>query len=314
MKASIIREYGSYDVIRYEDIPRPIIKSNQILVKVHSASVNPVDWKVRNGKFKIVMGNKFPKILGFECSGEIIEVGANITKFKIGDRVIGASFSGTYAEFVAIDEKKAIKLPDYLTYDEASTIPIACMTAYFSLYKLGNLKKGEKVLINGASGGVGLYAIQFAHIIGADVTAICSQKNFELVSSFGKARMIDYHFTDFTMEKEKYNVIFDVVNSLDFVKCRDNLTEYGTFIGTDISKKLLKNIIFSFLSKQKAKMINNNPKSKDVEEILPYFKQGKLKAVIDKTFSLSDVKEAHKYSESGRARGKIIIKVIEKGF
>lgn len=126
--------------------------------------------------------------------------------------------------------------------------------------------------------------------------------------------MIDYHFTDFTMEKEKYNVIFDVVNSLDFVKCRDNLTEYGTFIGTDISKKLLKNIIFSFLSKQKAKMINNNPKSKDVEEILPYFKQGKLKAVIDKTFSLSDVKEAHKYSESGRARGKIIIKVIEKDF
>lgn len=197
-----------------------------------------------------------------------------------------------------------------MTYDDASTIPIACMTSYFSLNDLGNLKKGEKVLINGASGGVGLYAVQFAHIIGAEVTAICSQKNFELVESFGKVRMIDYHTTDFTTENEKYNVIFDVVNSLDFNKCKKCLTDNGTYIGTDISKKIIKDIAFSLLSKKKAKIINNNPKPSDVEKILPYFEQGKLKAVIDRTFSLSETKEAHKYSESGRARGKIIIKVI----
>jgi NADPH:quinone reductase-like Zn-dependent oxidoreductase len=284
--------------------------SKQLLIKVHSTSVNPVDWKVRNGKFKIITGNKFPKILGFECAGEVVEIGGSITKFKVGDRVIGATFSGCTAEFISVNENKAIKIPDTMTYDDASTIPIACMTSYFSLNDLGNLKKGEKVLINGASGGVGLYAVQFAHIIGAEVTAICSQKNFELVESFGKVRMIDYHTTDFTTENEKYNVIFDVVNSLDFNKCKKCLTDNGTYIGTDISKKIIKDIAFSLLSKKKAKIINNNPKPSDVEKILPYFEQGKLKAVIDRTFSLSETKEAHKYSESGRARGKIIIKVI----
>ncbi|MEK7433797.1 MAG: NAD(P)-dependent alcohol dehydrogenase [Cyanobacteriota bacterium] len=307
MKAAIIMKYGNADCIEYKEIPDPKIGDNEVLLKVYAASINPVDWKVRNGKFKIITGYKFPKVLGFECAGEILELGKNVTDFKKGDRVIGATFKGCYSELAVIKKNKLVKMPDNLSYKDASTIPIACMTAYFSLLDLGKLKKGQKVLINGASGGVGLYAVQIAHIIGAEVTGICSEKNFDLVRSFGKIKLIDYHKTDFTTQNEKYNVIFDVVNTLSFEKCKKSLEKKGTLIGTDISSRILKDIALSLFSCKKTKIINNNPKPIDVQNILSYFEKGKLKAVIDKEFPLEQACEAHKYSESGRAKGKIIL-------
>ncbi|RZL30305.1 MAG: NAD(P)-dependent alcohol dehydrogenase, partial [Pedobacter sp.] len=214
MKAAAINRYGSADVIEFAEVPKPTIKPNQLLLKVHYASINPVDWKMRNGRFKLILGNKFPKVLGLECAGEVVEIGKNITKFKVGDRIIGSSFPGCYAEFTAVNENKAVKIPDSLSYADASTIPVACMTAYFSLFDLGKLNKGDKVLLNGASGGVGLFAVQIAHIIGADITAVCSEKNFNLVKSFGdNIRLVDYHKTDVTKENIQYKVVFDIVNS-----------------------------------------------------------------------------------------------------
>lgn len=213
MKAMVIRGYGAVDVLKYEEVEKPNIKPDQLLVKVHASSVNPIDWKTRKGMLSILTGNKFPLILGFDVAGEVVEVGSQVTRFQVGDAIYGStSFpGGAYAEFAAIPEKLAAIKPANMNYQQAATVPLAALTALQALRNLGNIKSGQKVLVNGASGGVGIFAVQIAKVLGAEVTGVCSTRNLDFVRSLNADLVIDYTQADFTNGNVQYDIIFDVV-------------------------------------------------------------------------------------------------------
>ncbi len=313
MKAIIIDRYGSADVLQYREVEQPQIKPTELLVKVRAASVNPLDWKTRQGMLKVLMNNKFPKILGADLSGEVVEIGNQVTRFQPGDEIYASltSSSGTYAEFVPVAENLAAPKPTNITHSEAGVVPLTAMTALQALRNLGNIKAGDKVLINGASGGVGIFAVQIAKAFDAEVTGVCSQKNSELVKSLGCDRVIDYGQEDFTQDTTQYDIVFDAVAKSSFWQCKNILKPEGMYISTLPSLSNLGAILATaILSKQKAKLIIFQPNSQDLLYLKELIETGKLHPVIDRTYSLSELAEAHKYSESQRTAGKISI-VIE---
>lgn len=313
MKAIVIDRYGSADVLQYREVEPPQIKPSELLVKVHATSVNPLDWKVRQGMLKWLMSNKFPKILGADLSGEVVEVGTQVTRFKPGDEIYASlpSSSGTYAEFVAVAEKLAAPKPSNINHAEAGVVPLTAMTALQALRNLGNIKAGYKVLINGASGGVGIFAVQIAKAFDAEVTGVCSQKNSELVKSLGCDRVIDYKQEDFTQDTSQYDIVFDAVAKSSFWQCKNILKPEGIYISTLPSLSNLGAILATAIfSRQKAKLIILQPNGQDLLYLKELIETGKLRPIIDRTYSLKELAEAHKYSESQRTAGKISI-VIE---
>jgi len=235
MKAAIIRKFGPPDVLVLEEIEKPSIQDNQVLVKVHATSVNPMDYRIRSGKAplwpfgRLMMGLRPSKeeILGNEVAGEIVEVGSNVTKFKKGDRIFGC-VNRSYAEYVVCTENATITtMPPDMSYEEGASIGFGGITSLHFLRTLANIQKGQRVLINGASGGVGVFAVQLAKYFGADVTGVCSTKNIELVKSLGADRVIDYTTVDFTKEEEIYDIKFDAVGKSSFSKCKKLLRENG---------------------------------------------------------------------------------------
>jgi NADPH:quinone reductase-like Zn-dependent oxidoreductase len=310
MKAIVIRGYGDVDVLKYEDLENPKIKPDQLLVKVHASSVNPIDWKTRKGMLKILTGNKFPLILGFDVAGEVVEVGSKVTRFQVGDAIYGStSFpGGAYAELAAIPENLATHKPTNLSYQEAATIPLAALTSLQALRNLGNIKSGYKVLINGASGGVGIFAVQIAKALGAEVTGVCSSRNLDLVKSLNADLVIDYTQVDFTKGNLQYDIIFDAVAKRSFSDCRKVLTNNGIYISTlPIPEVILQSVLTAFIPGQKAKIVLENPNSQDLNFLKELIETGKLKTVIDRTYPLQELTEAHSYSESEKAVGKIAI-------
>jgi NADPH:quinone reductase-like Zn-dependent oxidoreductase len=210
MKAAVINGYGAPEVLQYTEVEKPQIKPNQMLVRVYASSVNPIDWKIRKGMLKVLTGNKFPMILGFDVSGEVVEVGTQVTQFKPGDSIyahLNQLPGGAYAEYAAVAEKSAAAKPTNMSHEEAAAVPLAAMTALQAWRDEGNLKLGQKVLINGASGGVGTFAVQIAKVLGAEVTAVCGTRNLEMVKSLGADRLIDYKQQDFTKDTTKYENI-----------------------------------------------------------------------------------------------------------
>ncbi|MGK7947638.1 MAG: NAD(P)-dependent alcohol dehydrogenase [Xenococcaceae cyanobacterium] len=313
MKAIIIDRYGSADVLQYREVEQPKIKPTELLVKVRAASVNPLDWKVRQGMLKVLMNNKFPKILGADLSGEVVEIGNQVTRFQLGDEIYASlpSSSGSYAEFVAVAEKLAAPKPTNITHSEAGVIPLTAMTALQALRNLGKIKAGYKVLINGASGGVGIFAVQIAKANDAEVTGVCSQKNSELVKSLGCDRTIDYNQQDFTQDTTQYDIVFDAVAKSSFWQCKNILKPEGIYISTLPSLSNFGAILATAIfSRQKAKLIIFQPNSQDLLDLKELIETGKLRPIIDRTYSLSELAQAHKYSESQRTAGKISI-VIE---
>jgi NADPH:quinone reductase-like Zn-dependent oxidoreductase len=310
MKAMVIRGYGAVNVLQYEEVEKPKIKPDQLLVKVYATSVNPIDWKTRKGMLSILTGQKFPLILGFDVAGEVMEVGSQVTRFQIGDTIYGStSFpGGSYAEFAPIPENLAATKPTNMSYQEAATVPLAALTALQSLVDLGNLKSGQKVLINGASGGVGVFGVQIAKALGAEVTGVCSAKNLDFVSSLNADLVIDYTQQDFTRGNVQYDIIFDAVAKSSFSNCRKVLTPKGVYISTlPSSEMLIQTVLTAFLPGQKAKIVLENPNSKDLSYLKELIENGKLRTVIDRTYPLQELTEAHRYSESERTVGKIAV-------
>lgn len=213
MKAVIIRRYGAAEVLQYEDVEQPKIEPTQLLVKVRASSVNPIDWKIRQGMLSLITGSKFPKILGFDVAGEVVAIGSGVTRFKPGDAVYGStSFpGGGYAEFAAVPENLVVLKPTNLSYEEAAAVPLAALTALQALRDQGNIQTGQTVLINGAAGGVGSFAVQIAKALGTVVTGVSSTKNLDLVKSLLADRVIDYTQQDFTQDTAQYDIIFDAV-------------------------------------------------------------------------------------------------------
>jgi NADPH:quinone reductase-like Zn-dependent oxidoreductase len=299
MKAVLYTKSGSEGSIEIQEIEKPIPKENEILIKVHATTVTSGDVSVRSFKnqtifwliMRIMYGVKRPDklILGSELAGKIEATGENVSRFNIGDKVFastGMKF-GANAEYITISEDEAVALmPDNLTFEEAASIPFGANAALFFLRK-GSIQSGQKVLINGASGSVGTFAVQIANYFGAEVTGVCSTNNLELVKSLGADNVIDYTKEDFTESGIMYDLIFDVAGKTTLSKCKKVLTPNGKFVSTKkgLARETAENLLFI----------------KDLIE------RNKLKPIIDKRYSLSQITEAHQYVEDGNKKGNVVI-------
>jgi alcohol dehydrogenase len=331
MKAAQIYEYGPSDVFRVEDLPRPVLKPRDVLVEVHAASVNPIDYKIRNGGQRGGIRYKLPHVLGMDVSGVVIEVGSAVTRFKVGDEVYSSpthSRNGTYAEMVAIDERAVARKPSNLTHEEAASIPLVGLTAWESLVIKADLKPGEKVLIQAGSGGVGTFAIQLAKAMGAHVITTCSGRNEELVRSLGADEVVDYTKQDFAEVLSELDVVVDALGqeaqhkALKVLRRGGRLAclnaglpiytaKYGPTLG------LLRTGwgILSFKLKARFRYgvsswtILRQTDGALLDKITTYLEDGSIRPIIDKVFPLEQIAEAHKAIETGRTRGKIVIAV-----
>jgi len=243
MKAMVYYNYGSPDVLELQEIEKPIIKDNEVLVKVHAASVNWLDWHFLTGTpflARIMAGLLKPKnkVLGIDLAGRIEAVGANVTQFQPGDEVFGSSTHGCFAEYVCVSEEGVVTKPANLTFEEAAAVPGAASPALQALRDCGQIQPRQKVLINGASGGVGTFAVQIAKSFGAEVTGVCSTRNLDMVRSIGADQVIDYTQEDFTKNEERYDLVFDAVAKRSFADCKRALKPQGIYITTEFSPLL----------------------------------------------------------------------------
>ncbi|MBI3288562.1 MAG: NAD(P)-dependent alcohol dehydrogenase, partial [Elusimicrobia bacterium] len=223
MKAAVIDEYGPADVLRVREVPRPAPRPDQILIEVHASSVNPIDWKIRGGALSLLTGRSFPMILGYDVSGRVVEAGAAVARFRVGDLVYARSDSKTgraYAQYVAVGEGAAALKPKNASHEEAAAVPLAALTSFQALRDLGRIEKGGRVLVIGASGGVGVYAVQIAKALGAHVTAVCGTDNVALVRDLGADVVIDYRKESGLGASDSYDIIFDAVASQGFFAVR----------------------------------------------------------------------------------------------
>jgi len=323
MKAIVHRCYGSPAVIRFEDIAKPTAAEDEVLVRVHAASVNPLDWHRLEGTPYMVrldagLGKPDNPRLGVDFSGTVEAVGAKVTRFKPGDEVFGGRL-GALADYVAVRESRAIVLkPANVSHEQAAAVAIAAITALQGLRDKGHIRAGEKVLINGASGGVGTFAVQIAKSFGANVTGVCSTKNIELVRSIGADQVIDYSREDITQRGERYDLILDNVATHSLLEYKRIMTPNGIYVmigSTDpghwfgwLWKPLQAWMLSPFMS-QKFGMIFADLSKDDLATLAGLMQEGKVTPVIDRTYKLSDAAEALRYLEQGHARGKVIVTV-----
>jgi NADPH:quinone reductase-like Zn-dependent oxidoreductase len=316
MKAILMDRHGNADVMQYRDIAKPSPQADEILVQVYATSVNPVDWKIRQGDFQLFTALSLPRGVGADFSGVITDIGSQVTRFCIGDAVYGALnpiAGGAHAEYLVVSASQAALKPANMTHLEAAAVPIAGVTALQSLRELGEIKSGYKVLINGASGGVGTYAVQIAKAMDAEVTGTCSRENFQLVESLGCDRLINYHETDFTQESIEYNIIFDAVGKRNFWECQDVLSPNGVYISTlPGMENVAAGAVTFLLPGKKAKLILAQPNGQNLTELKTLIEADKIRSIIDSTYPLSDAIAAHRRSESHRAKGKVVIAVVSE--
>jgi len=311
MKAVAFDRYGSAEELQYRELEKPIAKSNELLVRVRASSVNPVDWKIRQGHLQLLTGFNFPRIVGSDISGVVVEVGREVTQFQPGDEVytfLNPISGGACAEYAVVAESDAAIKPKNITHAEAAAVPIAGLTALQSLRDLGQIQAGNKVLINGASGGVGTFAVQVAKAMNAEVTGVCSAKNIEFIKTLGADFVLDYAEVDFTQQTDKYDIILDAVGTRTFAECEKVLQAEGIYISTLPSFENLAPMLTSwFISGKKAKFILANANPSDLGALRELIESEKVEPIVDRTYSLAEVAAAHAYSETGRAIGKIAI-------
>ena len=329
MKAIVYCDYGSPDVLKLVDIAKPIPNDDQLLIKVRAASVNPYDWHFVRGTpyiMRMMIGGlrkpKDPRI-GVDFAGTVEAVGENVTQFKLGDDVFGGK-TGAFAEYVCVRADRggiALK-PVNITFEEAGAVQIAGLTALQALRDKGQVQPGQKVLINGASGGVGTFAVQIAKSFGADVTGVCSTRNVDLVKSLGADHVIDYTKEDFAKSEQRYDVILDNVPNHSLSDCRRILTPNGKYvliggggpndnrwIGS-FARVINTKLISPFIS-QKMGMMMAELKKDDLNILADLMQSGKVTPVIDRTYPLNQIADAIRYLEQGHARGKVVIKVAQ---
>ena len=308
MKAISLDAYGPPEAFKLVEMPMPKIKANEVLVKNVVASINPYDWMVRNGSMWFMAGFTFPKILGGETAGVITEVGPAVKEFKVDDRVIVfLGRAGGYAEYVAVQESKVIPLPEEVTFSYGAALPIAGTTALDALYELGKIKLGDHVLINGAYGSVGSFAVQLAKSAGAHVTAVCSGVNFDGVKQLGADETIDYAKTNFLDNGKRYDIIFDTPSVLKFDDAKKSLKGNGMLISTLPSLLGMINMALNAVRKKKFKIIFADPTKPKILKLAQWVREGKLNVIIDREYPLEKMAEAHRHSESKHAKGKIIV-------
>jgi NADPH:quinone reductase-like Zn-dependent oxidoreductase len=322
MKAIVYRCYGSPDVLNFEDIAKPTPADDEVLVKVVAASVNPLDWHYMRGSpylMRLGSGLSAPNDsgMGVDFAGTVEAVGKNVKRFKPGDEVFGGR-DGAFAEFVTIPEERALaRKPANITFAQAASVPIAAITALQALRDKGKLKPGHKVLINGASGGVGTFAVQIAKSFGAEVTGVCSTRNVEMVRSIGADHIIDYTREDYTESGKQYDLIIDMVGNHSLMANRRALTPEGIFVivgggkGNWLGPLMgpIKALMLSPFVDQEFVLLLSALRKDDLAILADLMQAGLVTPVIDRRYRLSDVPVAIRYSEEGHAQGKIIIDI-----
>ncbi|WP_339216979.1 NADP-dependent oxidoreductase [Ornithinibacillus sp. FSL M8-0202] len=310
MKAIIINKYGSINELKEQEIPTPEIENNQVLVELYATSINPIDWKMRYGYLQEMLPFSFPIILGWDAAGIVKEVGKDVTRFKVGDRVFArpaTTNKGTYAQYTAVDEDLLALIPDNITFEEAAAVPLAGETAWQCLVDFSNIKAGDKVLIHAGAGGVGSYAIQFAKHVGAYVASTASEKNKELLNELGVDQFINYKEQDFSEVLSDYDIVLDTMGGEIMDKSFDVLKEGGKLVsiaGTPSEERAKEKGI-------KAGSYWLNPSGKQLSEIADLMERGIVKSIIGHVmpFTEAGLKEAHQLSETHHAKGKIVIKI-----
>lgn len=330
MRAFVYHNFGPPDVLRLEDIDRPSPNDNQLLVKVRAVSVNPLDWHFIEGTpyiGRIMFGFGLLKPanprLGVDYAGTVEAVGKNVTQFKPGDEVFGGK-NGAFAEYICVLADRAVALkPANVTFEQAASVGIAGITALQAVRDKAKIQPGQKLLINGASGGVGTFAVQIAHSLGADVTGVCSGRNAELVRSLGANQVIDYTKEDYTQSGQHYDAIIDNVGNHSLLECRRALIPGGKYVlvgggGLNDSRwtgpmvRLLKALVLSPFVSQKMGMMLAEFNHADLATLADLMQSGKMTPVIDRTYKFSELPEAIRYLEEGHARGKIVVTVEDK--
>jgi len=325
MKAIVYRCYGGPEVLKFEEIAKPAPADDRVLVKVHAASVNPLDWHYMRGKPYIVrpmagVGKPDSILMGADFAGTVESVGKNVTRFKPGDEVFGVR-DGAFGEYVSVREKGAMALkPSNMSMEQAAAVPIAGLTALQALRDKGKVQAGQKVLINGASGGVGTFAVQIAKTYGADVTGVCSTRNVEMVKSIGADRVIDYTKEDFTRGSVRYDLIIDNVGNHTLSELRHVLTPNGALVMVGgpsddpwlgpLTTSVQAYFVARFVSQKLIFMLADSNQD-DLNVLRDLMQTGKVTPVIDRQYKLAETAQAIGYLEQGHARGKVTIAVAE---
>jgi len=320
MKAMVYTEYGSPDVLELKEIEKPSANNNEVLIKVSTTTVSQADAHFRSGTpflaRQMAGGFQRPKItiLGFDFAGEVESVGKECNRLKKGDKVYGFmpfGINGANAEYVCVPEEHALIKPINMTYEEAAAVPLAATVALRFL-QAGSIKSGQKVLINGASGGLGTFAVQLAKSFDTEVTAVCSTGNLDMVKSLGADKVIDYTKEDFTESNNTYDLIFDAVGKSSFSKCRKLLNQKGFYITTLLTFKILLDMLWtSVIGGKKAKFATPMVTPKDLDFINNLIKAGKIKPILDRSYPLSQLAEAHRYVELGHVKGRVVINIAD---
>jgi len=323
MKAITYRCYGAPQVLRLEELPKPVPADNEVLVRVHAAALNPLDWHYMRGAPYLVrldsgFGRPTNPRLGVDFAGTVEAVGRSVTRFKPGDEVFGGKL-GAFAEYVAVREDRAVALkPANVSFEQAAAVPIAAITALQALRDKGHVHAGEKVLVNGASGGVGTFAVQIAKSYGAEVTGVCSTRNVELVKSIGADRVIDYTREDFTRGATRYDLVLDTVGNHPLLDYRRVMTAKGDLVIVGAQSNgnwlgpaatLLDAMILSPFVSQNFHPFLAELTQKDLVVLGNLMQAGKLMPLIDRRYKLPELADAMRYVETGHARGKVVIDV-----
>jgi NADPH:quinone reductase-like Zn-dependent oxidoreductase len=324
MKAIVYDRYGSPDVLELRDVEKPVAADDEVLVRVHATSVNPVDWHTMTGwpyLVRMMGGLRTPKSkrLGVDFAGTVEAVGKDVTHFQPGDEVFGGR-NGAFAEYVCVREERAVApKPASLTFEQAAAVPVAALTALQGLRDKGQVQPGQKVLINGASGGVGTFAVQIAKALGAEVTGVCSTRNVDLVQSLGADRVIDYTREDFTRSEERYDLMLDVAGGRSWSECSRVLTPEATVVQvggpklnrlTGVSlRHLARTRLASMVGSRKVVLFLAKMPKEDLLFLHELLEAGKVTPVVDRRYELSEIAEALAYLGEGHARGKVVVTV-----
>jgi len=322
MKAMVYKEYGPPDVLHLEDVEKPTPKENEVLVRVYATTVTSADANARGFVFvpagfgflpRLMFGITKPKlsILGTTLSGEIEAVGSEVKAFKVGDQVFGELGFGAYAEYVCMPEEGMLaEKPSNLNYEGAAAVPFGAHTALFFLRDKGNVQSGSKVLINGASGDTGTFAVQLARYYGAEVTGVCSTSNLELVKSLGADKVIDYTKEDFTKNGQTYDIIYDTVGKTTFAGCKNSLTENGLYLAGAGGLKAFVEMGWTAIAGGRKVIAGQAPEHKeDLIFLKELAKAEEIKPVIDRTYPLEQMVEAHRYVDKGHKKGSVVITI-----
>ena len=316
MRAAILPKYGPAAELQVQSVETPTPSPNQVLVKIHASSINPIDWKIRNGFFvlRLIFGFMRPRnhILGIDFSGEIIELGSAITKFKLQDQVIGATIGGAHAEYICVEESKLAYKPQSMSFQESAGVPLAGLTALQALRDKGNIGPDQNILIYGASGGVGTFAVQLGNYWGSNITGVCSTPSIPLVKSLGAKTVIDRTNLDQQLSKNQYDIIFDAAGHGSYGTFKKFLTPNGIYIASTPHMRDFLPLLLTIVRRKKAKTLIARLDGQDLAIISKQIEEGQVRTIIDSIYQLEDIASAHLHAEQGHSKGKVIVQIANE--